>query len=230
MSKPIIGIVGRENLSQVDNRSVMSTGDQYRRAVIKAGGIPLSVLPTQDIEYPHYGLEDDKALNNEEKNDLISILDKCDGFILPGGCKIFYYDKFITKYALDNNKPILGICLGMQILAATDCEDEIVINKIDEEIEHPYQDKFVHKVKISKDSKLYSILEKEEFMVNSRHRCNVIKTNKFDVVGFSDDGIIEAIERKDKNFAIGVQWHPEMIFDESEESRKLFKSFINSMK
>ena len=46
--------------------------------------------------------------------------------------------------------------------------------------------------------------------------------------GYSEDGIIEAIERKDKKFAIGVQWHPEMIYNESEESQRLFKSFIKA--
>ena len=44
--------------------------------------------------------------------------------------------------------------------------------------------------------------------------------------GRSEDGVIEAIERKDRKFAIGVQWHPEMIFDDSIEARKLFESFI----
>ena len=37
MNKPIIGIVGRENLSQRDNKtSVISTDDKYRRAIIKS--------------------------------------------------------------------------------------------------------------------------------------------------------------------------------------------------
>ena len=44
--------------------------------------------------------------------------------------------------------------------------------------------------------------------------------------GYSDDGIIEAIELKENNFAIGVQWHPERIIDESVECRKIFDKFI----
>ena len=48
--------------------------------------------------------------------------------------------------------------------------------------------------------------------------------------GYSEDGIIEAIERKDKKFAIGVQWHPEMIFNESEEAKKIFKELIDKSK
>ena len=108
----------------------------------------------------------------------------CDGIVMPGGCKIFYYDKFIANYAINNDIPILGICLGMQILGAIDCENEKVIEKIsnDDKIQHKIKDLFAHKVKIEKDSILYDIVQNEEFLVNSRHRCNVIKTNKFDIV------------------------------------------------
>ena len=156
------------------------------------------------------------------------MLNKCDGIILPGGCKIYYYDKFIANYALENNIPILGICLGMQILAAVDCDGEKVIEKIDNGVKHHIKELFAHKINISKDSKLYSIVNSEEFVVNSKHNCNIIKTNKFDIVGYSEDGIIEAIERKDKKFAIGIQWHPEIIIDDSRESLLLFQKFIEA--
>lgn len=48
--------------------------------------------------------------------------------------------------------------------------------------------------------------------------------------GYSEDGIIEAIELKKNKFAIGVQWHPEMILDESIEAKKLFNRFIDVCK
>ena len=35
MRKPIIGIVGRENMLNQDERKVMSTDDTYRRAIVK---------------------------------------------------------------------------------------------------------------------------------------------------------------------------------------------------
>ena len=46
--------------------------------------------------------------------------------------------------------------------------------------------------------------------------------------GQSEDGVIEAIERKDRKFAIGVQWHPEIIFNDSIEAIRLFDRFIKS--
>lgn len=150
----------------------------------------------------------------------------CDGIIIPGGCKIYQYDKFIANYAIENNIPILGICLGMQILATVDCEGEKVVERIVNGVDHQIKELFAHEIEIAKDSRLYSILENERFLVNSKHRCNILKTNKFDIVGYSDDGIIEAIERKDKKFALGLQWHPEIIFEECIEARKIFEAFI----
>ena len=132
------------------------------------------ILPTQDYEYPHYGLKEDRDLNYEEKENLLRILKMCDGIILPGGCKIYYYDKFIAKYSLDNDIPILGICLGMQ--------NEKVVEKIDKGVNHKSEEEFAHKIILDKNSKLYDIVKNNEFMINSRHRCNVIKTNKFDIV------------------------------------------------
>ena len=193
---------------------------------LKLGGIPFSILPIQDLEYPHYGLEEDRELNHEEKEDLLRVLKMCDGIVIPGGCKIYFYDKFIADYAIENNIPVLGICLGMQTLASVDCRDEKVVKKIENGVNHQIKEHFAHKVKINKDSMLYDIVKSEEFLVNSKHKCNVIKTNHFDIVGYSEDGIIEAIERKDKRFAIGVQWHPELIINESQEAFRIFRKLV----
>lgn len=230
MEKVIIGIVGRENLAQSDNKTcIMSTNDAYRRAIIQSGGIPFSILPTQDFEYPHYDLSTDKKLSSQEKEDFIRILKMCDGIVIPGGCKIYQYDQFIAKYALENDIPVLGICLGMQVLASVDCEGEIVVKPLEEGFNHQMKDKVLaHKVKLDKKSKLYEIVKTEEFMINSRHRCHVLKTNHFDIVGYAEDGVVEAIERKDKKFAIGVQWHPELIIHEREEAKKIFEKFVAS--
>lgn len=232
MRKPIIGIVGR--IEKVENplynRNVMSVVEDYRKVIIKSGGIPILILPTEEIGFTRNKEDEfeEETMTEKVKLDLIEQIKLCDGIVLPGGCKIFEYDKFICEYALDNNIPILGICLGMEIMAAVDSKNEKVIDRINNGINHKVLDLFVHKVELDEKSNLYNIIGNKQFEVNSRHICNVIKTNKFDVVGYSDDGIIEAIEYKNNKFAIGVQWHPESIYEESIESKRLFDSFIES--
>jgi len=229
MDKPIIGIIGRCNISP-NEKDVMHVIDEYRRAVIIAGGIPIVILPTKNS---HYTLDREittPKMVESEKQDLIKELELCNGIILPGGCRIFDYDEFVCEYTIKNNIPLLGICLGMQTMAAVDCKPNKVVEYINNGVDHRKEDKFVHDVKIDKSSFLYSILKNDKFKVNSFHKCNVIDTNKFDIVGYSDDNLIEAIELKENTFTIGVQWHPERIIDESIESKRLFEKFIDISK
>ena len=44
----------------------------------------------------------------------------------------------------------------------------------------------------------------------------------------SSDGLIEAVEVRDKKFAIGVQWHPEFSYEKSEDSIKIIKAFVDA--
>ena len=169
-------------------------------------------------------------MTKEEKEILTRQLELCDGILLPGGLKRFEYDLFVLDYALKHDLPILGICLGMQIMTMLDQNGEQVLNleKIDTDIKHDnYDTDRVHEVAISKDSQLYRIVGKDRFVVNSRHRMQVTDTSTFNAYGKSDDGVIELIERHDKKFAIGVQWHPEMLL-EDETQQLIFKGFIDS--
>jgi putative glutamine amidotransferase len=102
------------------------------------------------------------------------------------------------------------------------------LEKIESEVEHSAYDlSLVHEVVISKESRLYSIIGKDRFMVNSRHRMMVTNPGSFSVYGKSSDGVIELIERRDKKFAIGVQWHPEMMLDD-EYQQKIFEAFVKA--
>jgi len=225
MRKPIIGIIGRYNFSESKD-DIIRVGDTYRRAVIMSGGIPVMILPTQDLTYSLDKNVEIPKMNSEEKQDFIQQLEMCDGIIVPGGSRIFEYDKLACEYALEKNIPLLGICLGMQTMGAVDCEPEKVVRLIDNGVNHKSTDKFVHDVCVKEDSKLYSLVKNNKFKVNSIHKCNVTATNNADIVAYSEDKIIEAIEFKNKKFAIGLQWHPEKIMDESVEARRLFEAFI----
>lgn len=156
-------------------------------------------------------------INNNPKKELESlkpIIDLCDGFILQGGNEYYEIDLLITKYLYDKNIPTLGICLGLQIMGVLNGGYLIDINN---------HLNTKHKIKIKKDSKLYEIIKKEEIIVNSRHKSILAKTN----LDISTYDIIEALEDKNKNFFIGVQWHPESLMDDN--SFLLFKAFFDKI-
>ena len=106
--KPIIGIVGRCDKSYLD-KTTICVFDNYRKAVIKYGGIPILILPPQDIDYFNSNPKDLDRLTNEEKNILIKQLELCNGIIMPGGNKRFEYDNFICDYCKNkNSKQVLN--------------------------------------------------------------------------------------------------------------------------
>lgn len=224
--KPIIGIISRPD--KIEQYNVLMIMENYRKAIIISGGIPISILPPQLEDYNNFNPKEMNPLTEEEKEIIVNQLKLCDGILLPGGLKRYEYDRFITNYCIDNDIPVLGICLGMQLLS-THIERD-TLEYTDDNLTHSRPGIMeVHKVILDKSSKLYNIIGEEEFYVNSRHKFKVTTTDTFDVAGYSPDGIIEAIERKDKKFAIGVQWHPEDLMN-TKISKKIFNSFIESCK
>lgn len=169
------------------------------------------------------------------ENNLEEIADICDALILPGSAvgvdpkyyndvpfpgKKYKYDEYkLDKKVIDlfvkSNKPILGICGGLQTLNVYFGGDlnQNILN-------HKLTDGSMHKIKIAPNSFLSEVYNQEEIEVNSYHRQAIRKlAPNFDIIAVSEDGIIEAIG--DKNI-IGVQWHPEILRD-----MKFFTKFVN---
>lgn len=234
MSRPIIGIIGRCSIE--DGIPIIVTMEYYRKMVIKHGGNPILILPPQYTDYFNQKVSENAPLTKEEKIMLEQQLDLCNGIISPGGFKKFEYDDFVVDYCIKKDKPILGICLGMQTMANYGLKNEDGTQKFqteknkEEGINHcNREEQYIHKVKIKKSSKLYKILGEDSIKVNSLHNYHVLSSPIYDIVGYSEDGLIEAVEYKQNKFNIGVQWHPERLLDDHQQN-KLIESFIKSCK
>lgn len=227
-----IGIVCR--VEQIDNNSFMTgIGEYYRNALLKYDNVsPIVILPPKDILYGKTKYREEIEISPEENKKLDDLLDLCAGFIIPGGSHWYSFDEYVIKYALDNDKPILGICLGMQLLGIMDnkLNDSpfVTTNKIESNCHYQPDVDYVHNINIKKETKLYNILKTDTCQVNSRHHYEVKNFVDFIPAAYSDDGVVEAIEHPNKKFAIGVQWHPELMLDYDKNMKKIFDTFIEA--
>lgn len=225
--KPIIGIVTLPTINNI-NREIYEVTIKIVEWVVRSGGTPIAIFPTQLEDFQNKRLRDIRPMNDSEKEDLIRVLSMCDGIIKPGAKRIYEHDRFIYSYAIENDLPYLGICAGMQTMAGYN--KERILNEPNKDDTHQSEEEYAHKVKILKDTKLYSILGKEEIMVNSKHSQHIIDSGVHKISALSEDNIIEAIENENSTFNIGVQWHPEILPVTDENSVKLFNAFIESAK
>lgn len=233
MKRPIIGIIGRSRVSDT-GYNLMATPESERLAIITYGGNPILILPPQKIEYQrclkeHPTPGELERLTPDELELIYDQLSLCDGIILPGGDMMFEYDRIICDYCLKNDIPILGICMGMQVMCTYD--RAVKLNKIKTNINHMELKKdYVHDVIISENSKLFDIIKEKKIKVNSRHSFTIADKGSTVVSANSPDGVIEAVEIPDKRFAIGVQWHPELNFATDIASKRIFETFISACK
>lgn len=205
--KPIIGIIMRPDKLMSGNE-VTCVYEDLRMSIISSGGIPLGIMPLTD------NLDDFNT-------DIYNLIDMCDGIILQGGDEFYNYDLECLKYIYEKDIPVLGICLGMQLMGS------MFSGKLENIAKHKYKDKkYVHKIYIDKNSNLYDIFKSDVISVNSRH-ISALDNTDLDIVGLSDDNVIEAIEDKNKKFFIGVQWHPESMYSYDILECNLFDYFID---
>jgi len=134
----------------------------------------------------------------------------------------------MLQRALDNNKPILGICRGAQLINVHFGGDlHQAIGEFYNEI--PKIDTIYPKkeIIIEPDSALRNILGDEKAMVNSLHNQAVNKTGKgIRIVAKEKTGVAQAIEHTEYSFVIGIQWHPEYLPQISAQ-QQLFRHLIS---
>ena len=211
--KPIIGIVEWPYIDK-DGDYIYEVFKGIIDKVIKCGGIPVGLFPTQSVDYYNSKICDIPNLSIDQLKDMKKSLQLCDAIIKPGALRIYGYERYIYKYALDNNIPYLGICAGMQLMSNA--------KNIKNETNH-FQN---HYIKILENTLLSEIIGEKEILVNSRHNYHIENSGENSVCALSNDGIIEAIYNKNKKFHLGVQWHPELL--ECENSYKIFRKLVKN--
>ena len=134
------------------------------------------------------------------------------------------------------DKPVLGICRGLQVmnvaLGGTLIQDIPVqrpspvvhLQQMPYELPH-------HQVTVLRDSLLFSLVGKEHLSVNSmHHQAALDPAPGFRVTAFAEDGLIEALELPDRRFFLGVQWHPEHMWQDYKSARDIWRGLVDACK
>lgn len=206
----------------------------YFGGIAEAGGFPVMLPLTADPQQ----LEQSAEL--------------CSGFLFTGGQDVspsVYNAKkteqcgeccperdsmelYLLKAAMQQDKPILGICRGIQFINAalggTLWQD--IPSQHPSELIHcqkPPYDKPSHDVSISSDSPLYELLHTDILPVNSYHHQGVKElAPKLTCMAKAPDDLIEAVYAPAQRFLWAIQWHPEFSYLTDENSRRIFREFI----
>ena len=182
-----------------------------------------------------------------------ALTDRLDGVIISGGndvCPDLYgehagektgslipmrdfFDIELTRYILNHtSKPILGICRGIQIMNVAmggTLYQDLQSSGFEKHSMTSYpRNAASHFVNLKEGCFLAELYQAENIKVNSLHHQAVKDLAPgFEILGKSEDGVIEAAAVSRKHFAAAVQWHPEMMYD-NEQQQRLFKKFIET--
>ncbi|MGO4571568.1 gamma-glutamyl-gamma-aminobutyrate hydrolase family protein [Microvirga sp. 2TAF3] len=224
-TKPRIAIILGENTSAGGARYDMSKA--YFNAIRRAGGLPFGIPYMEDLVAP--------------------VADEFDGFVSVGGrinfpedwyvdgdCSKFplsdrlAVDRALMKGFLERDKPVLGICNGMQMLACLHgCRMVSDIRSYRPDILHHDQDDALHPADIAPGTALSRIMGVARFDVNTFHREAVVElSDKVVASAHAPDGVVEAIEVPAYRFAIGLQWHPEAMASTDHPGHRVFEAFV----
>jgi putative glutamine amidotransferase len=140
--------------------------------------------------------------------------------------------------ALERDLPMLAICRGVQVLNVAGGGSLVkdISGEIDTSVDHSLpqpKNAIAHDIRIETGSRLADALGPQvraagTCAVNSRHHQAIRKVAPGYVVSATaPDGVVEAIERPDRRFCVGVEWHPEN-FWQTGEFKPLFDAFVRA--
>jgi putative glutamine amidotransferase len=236
--RPLIGITARTAHDEEWCPPLIGARQGYIDAIVQAGGTPVLLPPIGDMAT------------------LRAMFEGMDGLLLTGGVDVapeLYgeapHPKLgkvqaerdaaelpLARWAVAEGKPVLGICRGIQMLNVAlggtlyqDIEAQCP-QALDHEIsfKHECWERLDHGLRLDEASRLAEILGAAELEVNSLHH-QALKdiAPGLRVVGRAPDGVVEAVEGTGAGFVVGVQCHPEQLWQEADTRwRKMFRALI----
>jgi len=235
MSRPTIGVTAateRVSYGVWSEVQAFMSPASYARAVQRAGGRPVLLIPDQ-----------------EDTDDPDGVLDVVDALIVTGGAgdvnPALYgeephpetgpvqeerdaYELALVRAAIEREMPVLGICRGMQILnvAYGGGIEQHVPDVVGHEKHRHTPGTFAdHEVVIEPGSLAARAVGAERAPVKSHHHQGVKDVGAgLAVTARADDETVEAIEDPSCPFVLGVLWHPE-----EDEKSQLIKALVSEV-
>jgi len=223
--RPLVALLGRwAESADSFSRPVAAGGRLYLEAIVRAGGSPVIVPPTEDADL------------------LSSTLSRCDAVVFAGGAdvdpriygeephpKVYGVDRAFDRFeiaafgeVLRRDAPVLAVCRGMQVMNVAFGGN--LIQHIEDGDGHKGE---AHPVGLAPGSLCAAAVGAGECHGYSWHH-QAVRDLAPDVVatGWTDDGLVEAIEHRDATWMVGVQWHPEITAAEDPAQQALFDELV----
>jgi putative glutamine amidotransferase len=223
---PIVGLTQCSRIADYEH-SLERVGLEWR--LLAPGQDPAATLAELDALVLSGGGDVDPQLYGEAPHESFSPAE-------PGRDQ---FELALARAALDRGLPLLAICRGVQVLnvAAGGTLVQDIPTGVSGALDHQVATTpttVAHEVWVTAGTKLAQLmadrLEGDVLLVNSRHHQAIKKAAPgFVVSATAPDGVIEAVERPDLPYVIGVQWHPENFY-RTGEFRALFEGLAKAAK